>query len=134
MEYCVSNPMSNVDPTGLVPAAICQADYEARNREARADWRQCQKTKNRFCNANLIFALTQSQAMRAACLATSDEATKCVIVVGATVGTGCVIAASGVLTCGDGPLPVGDACAAGLCLWWFGGDEEPAPGPVRPGT
>jgi len=94
--YVGNNPLIHTDPGGLVTVEECWAEYgECMDAADEEPWYLRRATKA-YCLLQLDF-----------CIAVSEEAVKCYVVGGACVAAGALVAR-------DGPLPIGDACAAGI--------------------
>ncbi len=113
-EYARNSPVVGRDPSGLKTAEQCAESNLACIRDADDAYKRCTDNgwSSFFCDIEYAARITGCAASYAACLATSEEAVTC-FVVGTAVG----------LCCADGPLPVGDAAAAGLCCLYFGPDD-----------
>ena len=100
--YVGNNTLTKSDPSGLHTHDDCDRWYDqcgdVCRRMPNKTWRD--RNRRRMCWAACF-------AEYATCISTCEETVKCVVVGGA-----CVV--GGALVLCDGPLPIGDACAAGI--------------------
>ncbi len=100
--YVGNSPLTKNDPSGLHTHDDCDRWYDqcgdvCRRMPNKTWW---DRNRRRMCWAACF-------AEYATCISTCEETVKCAVVGGACV-------AAGALVLCDGPLPIGDACAAGI--------------------
>lgn len=100
--YVGNSPLAKNDPSGLHTHDDCDRWYDqcgdvCRRMPNKTWW---DRNRRRMCWAACF-------AEYATCISTCEETVKCAVVGGACV-------AAGALVLCDGPLPIGDACAAGI--------------------